>query len=64
MKKAYGNSIEWLDNDYAEVSADETANCIENYGFDIGRWARLVGRRVSEGDDSSFVEQMSDLAVS
>lgn len=64
LKGAYGGSIEWLDDQYAELSADETSNSIESYGFDCGRWARLIGRkRVGDGD-SSFIEQMSDLAVS
>ncbi|KAL9181332.1 hypothetical protein ACHAXT_010137 [Thalassiosira profunda] len=60
LKEAYGD-IEWLDDQYAELSADETTNCIETYGFDCGRWARLVGRKKTEGG-SSFIEQMSDLA--
>eukprot|EP00585_Thalassiosira_rotula_P019948 CAMPEP_0196200550 /NCGR_PEP_ID=MMETSP0912-20130531/3818_1 /TAXON_ID=49265 /ORGANISM="Thalassiosira rotula, Strain GSO102" /LENGTH=134 /DNA_ID=CAMNT_0041473945 /DNA_START=1 /DNA_END=402 /DNA_ORIENTATION=+ len=38
LKGAYGGSIEWLDDQYAELSADETSNCIESYGFDCGRW--------------------------
>lgn len=65
LKEAYDDSIEWIDDQYAELSADETTNCIESYGFDCGRWARLVGRkRVANDGDSSFIEQMSDLAVS
>ena len=63
LKEAYGDSIEWLEDDYADLSAVETTNCIKTYGFDVGRWARLVGRKRAE-DGSSFIEQMSDLAVS
>mmetsp|Transcript_32782 Transcript_32782/g.69174 ORF Transcript_32782/g.69174 Transcript_32782/m.69174 type:complete len:322 (-) Transcript_32782:301-1266(-) len=65
LKEAYDDSIEWLDDQYSELSANETLNSIESYGFDCGRWARLVGRkRVDKDGDSRFIEQMSDLAVS
>ncbi|KAL7554259.1 hypothetical protein ACHAWF_017678 [Thalassiosira exigua] len=63
LLEAYGDCVEWLDEQYAELSAAETENCLESYGFDCGRWARLVGRkRTVQGD--GFIEQMSDLAVS
>lgn len=61
LKEAY-TGFEWLDDQYGELSAAETANSIESYGFDCGRWARLVGRKKIEKD--SFIQQMSDLAVS
>lgn len=64
LKEAYGDRVEWLDDQYAELSAFETANCIESYGFDCGRWARLVGRKRKDEGDPGFIEQMSDLAVS
>eukprot|EP00571_Detonula_confervacea_P005335 CAMPEP_0172313216 /NCGR_PEP_ID=MMETSP1058-20130122/19709_1 /TAXON_ID=83371 /ORGANISM="Detonula confervacea, Strain CCMP 353" /LENGTH=305 /DNA_ID=CAMNT_0013026831 /DNA_START=102 /DNA_END=1016 /DNA_ORIENTATION=- len=38
LKRAYDDSIEWLDDEYAELSAGETLNCIETYGFDVGQW--------------------------
>lgn len=63
LKAAYDDSIEWIDDQYAELSATETTNCIESYGFDCGRWARVVGRKKVENSDS-FIQQMSDLAVS
>ena len=63
LKEAYGDSIEWVDKQYAELSANETIGCIESYGFDCGRWARLVGRK-KIASDSDFIDQMSDLAVS
>lgn len=66
LKEAYDDSIHWLDDQYAELSAEETTNCIESYGFDCGRWARVVGqkKKIGESGGSSFIEQMSDLAVS
>ena len=64
LKKAYGESIEWLEEDYAELSANETVGCIESYGFDCGSWARLVGRKKVGDGSINFIEQMSDLAVS
>lgn len=64
LKAAYDDSIEWIDDQYAELSATETTNCIESYGFDCGRWARVVGRKKVENSDDSFIQQMSDLAVS
>ena len=63
LKAAYDDSIEWIDDQYAELSATETTNCIESYGFDCGRWARVVGRKKVQNSDS-FIQQMSDLAVS
>lgn len=61
LKEAY-TGFEWLDDQYGELSAVDTPNSIESYGFDCGRWARLVGRKKVEKD--SFIQQMSDLAVS
>lgn len=61
LKEAY-TVFEWLDDQYGELSAVETENSIESYGFDCGRWARLVGRKKVE--KGSFIQQMSDLAVS
>ena len=33
-----------IDDHYGELLADETEGSIESYGFDVGRWARVVGR--------------------
>lgn len=63
LKAAYSETINWIDDQYEELSASETEGSIESYGFDCGRWARLVGRK-RVGDNQSYVERMSDLAVS
>jgi len=62
LKQAYGVYMEWIDDQYAELSATETEGSLESYGFDCGRWARLVGRKVSTNDRD--IEAMSELAVS
>ena len=59
LKEAY-EDIEWLDDQYAELTATETTNCLETYGFDVGNWTRLVGRKKSS---SGFIARMSELAV-
>ena len=59
LKEAY-EDIEWLEDQYAELTATETTNCIETYGFDVGNWARLVGRKMSS---SGFIERMSEMAI-
>jgi len=63
LKHAYDEYIEeWLENDYAELSAIDTPGSIESYGFDCGTWALLVGRkRISSERD---IERMSEMAVS
>ena len=63
LKKAYDSHIEWLDDHYGELSADETEGSIESYGFDVGRWARVVGR-VKQTQDGDAIAAMSELAVS
>lgn len=63
LKQAYDPYMEWLDDEYyAELSASDTEGSLESYGFDTGRWARLVGRRKVSGSDD--VRAMSELAVS
>lgn len=63
LKKAYDESIEWIEDQYGELSADETEGSLASYGFDCGRWSRLIGRkRVVDG--RSEIERMSELAVS
>ena len=62
LKAAYDNHLEWIDTQYAELSADETEGSVESYGFDVGRWSRVVGRlKENCGMD---LETMSELAVS
>jgi precorrin-6B methylase 2 len=63
LKVAYGEHMEWLDCQYAELSADETPGSLQSYGFDCGRWSRLVGRKTSS-DRRGDIERMSELAVS
>ena len=63
LKAAYEEHMEWLDDEYAELSADETEGSIESYGFDCGRWSRVVGRK-RLSDNQSDIERMSELAVS
>jgi hypothetical protein len=36
LKEAYDDNIEWIDKQYAELSACETVACIESCGFDAG----------------------------
>jgi len=62
LKAAYNEHVEWLDAHYAEMSADETEGSMESYGFDVGRWSRLVGRVKDSG--GMDVTAMSELAVS
>ncbi len=63
LKAAYGESMEWMDDQYAELSAEETEGSLASYGFDCGRWSRLVGRKRA-ADGKSEIERMSELAVS
>lgn len=62
LKEVYGSYVNWIDNDYAELSAQETEGSIESYGFDVGTWSRLVGRVKENGGIDT--ETMSELAVS
>ena len=62
LKAAYDEHVEWLPEHYAELAADETEGSVASYGFDVGRWSRLVGRLKENG--GMDVEAMSELAVS
>lgn len=62
LKDAYGTSFDWLDDQYAELSANECEGSIESYGFDCGRWARLIGRRRNSNRQSD-IERMSESAI-
>ena len=62
LKDAYHDSFEWLDDQYAELSANECEGSVESYGFDCGRWARLIGRRRSSNRQTD-IERMSESAI-
>ena len=62
LKTAYGQHVEWMDDHYGELSAEESEGSIESYGFDVGTWSRLVGR--IKVDNKMDVNAMSELAVS
>jgi hypothetical protein len=62
LKAAYNDHVEWLPEHYAELAANETEGSVESYGFDVGRWSRLVGRLKENG--GMDIEAMSELAVS
>ena len=64
LKVAYGDAMEWMDDQYAELSATECEGSLESYGFDTGRWARVVGRNVGGDNRTSDIQSMSELAVS
>ena len=61
LKAAYDDHIDWIDENYGELSAIDTEGSVESYGFDCGTWSRVVGRLKSGGIDS---RAMSELAVS
>jgi hypothetical protein len=61
LKAAYKDHMEWLDDQYDELSASETQGSLE---FDCGRWARLVGRKTAGAGHDRDIETMSELAVS
>lgn len=63
LKEAYREHIdEWVD--YEELAATDTEGSIDSYGFDVGQWARLVGRIKMNDDRRSTIDNMSELAVS
>jgi ribosomal protein L11 methylase PrmA len=63
LKKAYDEFIEeWVD--YEEMDATDIEGSIDSYGFDVGRWSRLVGRLKLNQDPKRTIDYMSELAVS
>jgi hypothetical protein len=62
LKNAYNDTFDWLDEGYAELSANECEASIESYGFDCGRWVRLIGRRKQDNREAD-IEKMSESAV-
>lgn len=62
LKAAYNDHVDWEDSLYKELSAQETKGSIESYGFDVGKWARVVGR--IKANHKISIDSLSDLAVS
>ena len=62
LKDVYGQQVTWMDEQYGELDASETEGSLESYGFDCGRWARLVGRK-NQDNRGADIERMSELAV-
>jgi ribosomal protein L11 methylase PrmA len=63
LKEAYDDYVEeWVD--YAEMDAADIEGSVDSYGFDVGRWSRLVGRMKVNVDHKSRIDYMSELAVS
>jgi ribosomal protein L11 methyltransferase len=64
LRRAYGNHVEWLDDQYAELAASETEGSVDSYGFDCGSWSRLVGRKKNTLLREDDIADMSESAVS
>ena len=64
LKRAYGSHVDWIDEQYGELDASQTASSIDSYGFDCGTWSRLVGRTRTDALRSDDIATMSELAVS
>ncbi|GMH86653.1 hypothetical protein TrST_g13923 [Triparma strigata] len=60
LQEAYGKYIAFDDSQYFALSASDTPGSLQNYGFDVGDWCRVVGRRTVGKDFSS---DMSEAAV-
>ena len=63
LRLAYGDYMEWIDDQYAVLKSSETQSSIESYGFDCGVWCRLVGRKKTSSREDD-IASMSELAVS
>lgn len=64
LKTAYEEYVEeWLDDQYATLSASDCEGSIDSYGYDCGKWCRLVARTKS-GTSKYDILAMSELAVS
>jgi ribosomal protein L11 methyltransferase len=61
LQNAYGDALEWVGT--ATLAAVDTTASLESYGFDVGEWSRLVGRKKSSDRDDE-ITAMSELAVS
>ncbi|GMH60754.1 hypothetical protein TrRE_jg5685, partial [Triparma retinervis] len=60
LKDAYKNYIDFDDCAYKELSGADTRGSVSNYGFDVGDWCRVVGRRkVGRG----WSREMSEAAI-
>jgi len=62
LKAAYGDFIVWEESHYGELAAENTEGSLESFGFDVGVWSRVIGRR--KVDSGMDIESMSELAVS
>lgn len=60
LKEAYGSYLSFDDNDYAELSGNEVHGSVSSYGFDVGGWCRVVGRRKVKRVQS---RELSELAL-
>lgn len=60
LKTAYGTYVDWCDEHYGELDAKNTEGSLESYGFDVGLWARVVGKVKTVGIN---VEALSEMAV-
>lgn len=63
LKQAYGNSFEWILDQYEELAASKTVGSVDSYGFDCGEWSRLVGRKRLDVSRDEDIASMSELAV-
>jgi hypothetical protein len=61
LQAAYGDALEWVET--AALAAVDTTASLESYGFDVGEWSRLVGRKKCTDRDDE-ITTMSELAVS
>ena len=63
VQDAYRKSLDWIDT--AELAAADTVGSLESYGFDVGTWARLVGRKraAAHGNADDEIRFMSELAI-
>ena len=63
LKKAYAPFITFSPSSLKTLEGSSTPGSLENYGFDVGEWSTVVGRR-SFVDEKEYRERMSDAAVS
>jgi ribosomal protein L11 methylase PrmA len=62
LKAAYSDHLEWQEDLYGELDAQDTVGSAESYGFDVGAWARVVGRL--KKNHTIDIAALSDMAVS
>lgn len=64
LRRAYGQSVDWIEEQCGELAASQTASSFDSYGFDCGVWSRLVGRKKLGASRDDDIASMSELAVS